>query len=111
MLEKALASKVKQWANKRGIFYRRIENLVGQGDPDVYLCIRGLHVWIELKTGTKLRTEQINWMHLATRSGVPHIALKMKNNGEVDLLDEIEKVGSYPDLDSAMEYVWNTWLS
>jgi len=111
VLEKVLAGKVKAWCGKRGIFYRRIENLVGQGDPDVYMCVRGRHVWVELKTGTGLRNEQLNWMHLATKSGVPHVALKMKKSGEVVLFNEIEKVGSYPDLDSALEQVWYEYLS
>ena len=111
MLEKALAGKVKTWAKARGIFYRRIENLAGEGDPDVYMGIRGKHVWLELKTGTTLRVSQINWMHIARRSGVPFIALRMNNKGECKLLDELGLQGEYPTLDSALSQVWDKWLS
>lgn len=111
MKESVLASKVRAWVVKRGAFYRRIENLVGEGDPDTYICIRGRHVWIELKTGTALRTSQINWMHLAHRSGVPFLAMKMKDNKKVVLFNQNELIGEYDNLDLAMNYVWETWLS
>lgn len=58
----------------RGVVLNRVENYVGEGMPDVYLRVRSLATWVELKAPiapkretTRLmgdqgmRQEQINW--------------------------------------------------
>ena len=112
MREKLLAGRVREWAKNRGYLYLRIENMVGEGIPDVWLGIRDWYCWVELKTGTGLRPSQVNWMLLAEKSAVRCCALKMKDSGVCEILKPTwenpkEKVGSFPDLASAMEYIVN----
>jgi len=48
--------------------YQRIENRAGEGMPDVYICLSGVPVWVELKivksNKVSVSKSQIAW-HLA----------------------------------------------
>lgn len=65
-------------------FYRRVENLVDTGCPDVYVCIDGVSAWVEVKycraTPARLTTsvfknahplnsDQENWLYDHWRKG------------------------------------------
>ena len=46
--EKALSTSLKQKLPKKS-HYQRIENRAGEGMPDVYMCLDGVPIWLELK--------------------------------------------------------------
>lgn len=64
------------------LFYRRIENAAGEGEPDVFFCIDGISGWFEAKYARQypvglntpvfasihgLLTSQENWLYSYTR--------------------------------------------
>lgn len=66
-----------------GIWVQRIENVVGEGMPDVYVVSNGLSSWVELKASRRpvrastpllgsrgLNVQQINWHMKAASVGV-----------------------------------------
>jgi len=81
----------------RGLWLQRIENLVGDGIPDVLLMgADGVTTWIELKAPTApqrkttkllgkegLRQSQINWHVKAASKGVRSYVLSRDDQGEL----------------------------
>ena len=72
--------------------HQRIENRAGEGMPDVYLCLDGVPVWLELKiiksNRVSVNKSQIAW-HLAHNrcNGVSFFLLHDPLTGDVFLFD------------------------
>lgn len=70
--EQSLWKRLKQNLPKKTHF-ERIENRSGEGMPDVYLCIDGVPVWLELKIvkngRVKVSKSQIAWHCSHSRCG------------------------------------------
>ena len=89
--EKSLSSLLKQNLPKRS-HYQRIENRAGEGMPDVYMCLDGVPVWLELKiiksNRVSVNKSQIAW-HLAHNrcNGVSFFLLHDPCQGDLFLFD------------------------
>ena len=72
--------------------YQRIENRSGEGMPDVYMCLNGIPVWLELKiiksNRVSVNKSQIAW-HLAHSrcNGASFFLLHEPSTGDVFLFD------------------------
>lgn len=83
----------------RGVWLRRVENVVGEGDPDVWFRSRCTEGWLELKAPTApsraetrllgdegLRPAQVNWWLKYTSLGGVGWVLIRDNLGELFLV-------------------------
>lgn len=81
------------------IWMERVENLVGDGMPDIWFAARGRHGWVELKAPTRpkrdttrllgnqgLRTSQLNWHRKAAVRDLPAWTLSRDSSGELYLV-------------------------
>ena len=89
--EKALSTSLKQKLPKKS-HYQRIENRAGEGMPDVYMCLDGVPIWLELKiiksNRITVNKSQIAW-HLGHSrcNGVSFFLLHDPSKGDVLLFD------------------------
>jgi len=89
--EKSLWTSLRQKLPKKS-HYQRIENRVGEGMPDTYLCMDGVPIWLELKiiknSRVRLSKSQIAWHLGHTRcNGVSFFLLHCPSKGDALLFD------------------------
>ena len=94
-----------------GAWMERVENLVGNGMPDIWVGGEGGHCWVELKAAvvpvrpttpllgsSGLRQSQINWHKKAAQRAIPVYTLIRDDKGGLYLLgcDRSEEINAMP---------------
>ena len=78
------------------IMLHRIENVSGEGTPDVFFCFKGISGWIELKSWSELRKSQEIWAKKYLRTGGLLYLLYVDKDINVKILAKMELIDDQP---------------